>query len=121
MPGPNPTNNYIGSFQFRVTIEGINDPLDGFVKVSAITSTTENITFKHGLDRGVRKAPGRTTVDDIVLERVYSGLDEFSQWRESIVNGNIDRIELWDPATYEATVKKATAPDLAKVAHRIFG
>ena len=49
MPGPNPTNNYIGSFQFRVTIEGINDPLDGFVKVSALTSTTENISFKHGL------------------------------------------------------------------------
>ena len=30
MPGPNPTNNYIGSFQVRVTIEGINDPLDAF-------------------------------------------------------------------------------------------
>lgn len=91
MPGPNPTNNYIGSFQFRVTIEGINDPLDGFVKVSALTSTTENITFKHGLDRSVRVAPGRTKVEDITLERVYSGLDEFSAWRESIVNGSIDR------------------------------
>lgn len=91
MPGPNPTNNYIGSFQFRVTIEGINDPLDGFIKVSALTSTTENIQFKHGLDRSVRKAPGRTNFEDITLERVYSGLDEFAQWRENIVNGNIDR------------------------------
>ena len=91
MPGANPTNNYIGSFQFRVTIEGINDPLDGFTKVSPITSTTENIDFKHGLDRSVRKAPGRTSFDDITLERVYSGLDEFSQWRERIVNGELDR------------------------------
>lgn len=91
MPGANPTNNYIGSFQFRVTIEGINDPLDGFTKVSPITSTTENIDFKHGLDRSVRKAPGRTTFEDITLERVYSGLDEFSQWRERIVNGELDR------------------------------
>lgn len=91
MAGPNPTNNYIGSFQFRVTIEGINDPLDGFIKVSALTSTTENIQFKHGLDRSVRKAPGRTNFEDITLERVYSGLDEFAQWRENIVNGNIDR------------------------------
>ena len=91
MPGPNPTNNYIGSFQFRVTVEGINDPLDGFIKCSAIVSTTENIQFKHGLDRSVRKAPGRTTFEDITLERTYSGLDEFAAWREQIVNGDIDR------------------------------
>jgi phage tail-like protein len=91
MPGANPTNVYIGSFQFRVTVEGINDPLDGFIKVSSIVSTTENIEFKHGLDANVRKAPGRTTFEDITLERVYSGLDEFAAWRESIVNGTIDR------------------------------
>ncbi|MED5373164.1 MAG: phage tail protein [Myxococcota bacterium] len=87
----NPTNNYIGSFHFRVTIEGINDPLDGFLKVSKITSTTENMDFKHGLDSAVRKAPGRTTYDDITLERVYSGLDEFYAWRQAIEAGNIDR------------------------------
>ena len=38
-----------------------------------------------------------------------------------VLNGNIDRIELWDPATYDATVRKASGPDLEKVAHRIFG
>lgn len=38
-----------------------------------------------------------------------------------LVNGNIDRIELWDPARYDAMVRNATAPDLARVAHRIFG
>jgi MraZ protein len=38
-----------------------------------------------------------------------------------LLNGNIDRIELWDPSTYDATVRKATGPDLQKVAHRIFG
>jgi phage tail-like protein len=87
----NPTNNYIGSFHFRVTVEGINDPLDGFMKVSSITSTTENVDFKHGLDSSVRKAPGRTTFDAITLERVYSGLDEFYAWRQAIEAGNIDR------------------------------
>lgn len=91
MAGPNPTNNYVGTFHFRVKIEGINDPLDGFLKCSSITSSTENITFKHGLDRAVRKSPGRTNVEDIVLERVYSGLDEFAQWRQQIVDGAIDR------------------------------
>jgi phage tail-like protein len=86
-----PTNNYIGSFHFRVQIEGINDPLDGFIKVSPIVSTTENVEFKHGLDRAIRKNPGRTTFEDVVLERVYSGLDEFSLWRQRIVDGEIDR------------------------------
>ena len=87
----NPTNNYIGSFHFRVTVEGINDPLDGFIKVSALVSTTEAMDFKHGLDMVVRKAPGRTTFDDVVLTRVYSGLDEFHAWRKAIEAGNIDR------------------------------
>lgn len=91
MAGPNPTNNYLGAHHFRVTIEGINDPLDGFVKVSPIVSTTENIEFKHGLDRSIRKAPGRTNFEDVVLERVYSGLDEFSAWRQRIVDGDVDR------------------------------
>lgn len=86
-----PTNNYLGSFHFRVRIEGINDPLDGFLKISGITSKTEPIEFKHGLDRAVRKSPGRTTFSDVTLERVYSGLDEFAQWRQRIVDGEIDR------------------------------
>ena len=91
MPGATPTNNYIGSFHFRVKVDGINDPLDGFIKVSSITSTTETVEFKHGMDRAVRKNPGRTTFEDVTLERVYSGLDEFSQWRQRIVDGEIDR------------------------------
>ncbi|NNL65197.1 MAG: division/cell wall cluster transcriptional repressor MraZ [Myxococcales bacterium] len=38
-----------------------------------------------------------------------------------LLNGNIDRIEIWDPATYDTTVRKAAGADLAQVAHRIFG
>ena len=91
MSGANPTNNYLGAFQFRVQVAGINDPLYGFLKVSAITSKTEPIDFKHGMDRNIRKAPGRTSVSDVTLERVYSGLDEFAKWRQAIVNGEIDR------------------------------
>lgn len=89
--GPNPTNNYMGSFQFRVTVEGINDPLDGFIKVSGVKITTETMDFKHGMDRMVRHAPGRTKVENVTLERVYSGLDEFAKWRTDIENGTIDR------------------------------
>lgn len=91
MAGTTPTNNYIGNFNFRVRVEGINDPLDGFLKVSPIISKTEEMTFKHGLDRTVRKSPGRTNFENITLERVYSGLDEFAQWRQRIIEGTIDR------------------------------
>ncbi len=38
-----------------------------------------------------------------------------------LVNGNIDRVELWDPTVYDATVKVPTSPDFAQVRHRIFG
>lgn len=91
MPGPNPTNNYIGSFHFKVTVQGINDALDGFTSCTGIVSNTEPMEFKHGMDVVVRKAPGRTTFDPITLERVYSGVDEFTAWRDSIIAGNIDR------------------------------
>ena len=85
------TDDGSGSFQFRVTVEGINDPLDGFIKVSAIKITTESMDFKHGMDRMVRHADGRSKVEPVTLERVYSGLDEFSAWRTEVENGNIDR------------------------------
>jgi len=91
MAGKNPTGQYQGGFHFRVTISGINEPMDGFLKISEVTSETEQMTFKHGMDRVVRKAAGRTSFGDITLERVYSGLDEFSAWRDRIVNGEDDR------------------------------
>ena len=91
MAGKLPTGNYLGAFHFRVYIDGVNDPLDGFIRVSPINSKTESVEFKHGMDRVVRKAMGRTNWDPIVLERVYSGSDEFSAWRDRIVQGEDDR------------------------------
>jgi phage tail-like protein len=49
------------------------------------------MTFKHGMDRVVRKAMGRTVFNEVVLERIYSGRDEFSVWRDQIVLGVEDR------------------------------
>jgi transcriptional regulator MraZ len=37
-----------------------------------------------------------------------------------LLSGNLDRVELWDPATYEAQVQ-ATAGDLPQHAHQLFG
>lgn len=38
-----------------------------------------------------------------------------------LVNGNLDRIELWNPDTYRSTVEQAAGDDLAHVAHELFG
>ena len=38
-----------------------------------------------------------------------------------ILNGNIDRIEIWDPARWENDVATATSEDLEDFGHRIFG
>lgn len=95
------SDEYLGSHRFFVSLGGAA-PADGFTTVSAIISVTEPITFKHGMDPYVRKAPGRVTWEDITLERVYCGDDAFAAWRDSIVNGSTDRrdvvIEFQDAA-----------------------
>ena len=76
-----PTDNYVGSFQFRVYVEGINDPLDGFLKVSTCNSFSEPVEWMHGTNINIRKAPGRNNADDVILTRVYQGHDELARWR----------------------------------------
>jgi len=38
-----------------------------------------------------------------------------------LLNGNIDRVELWNPQTYRETVQVPAAPDIGHFARRIFG
>ena len=80
------TNDYLGSHRFSVQIDG-GESMDGFVSVSSIISNTEPISFKHGLDPHVRKAPGRVTWEDITLERVYTGGDDMAAWRKDLIAG----------------------------------
>jgi phage tail-like protein len=91
VPGPNATNNYIGSFHFKVSVEGFETQLDGFTSCSGVKSLTEVYDFKHGFDTHVRKAIGRTSYEPVVLERAYSGLDEFALWRDRIEAGAQER------------------------------
>lgn len=86
----NPTNNYIGSFHFRVHIEGITAPLNSFYKIGALTSAEEVVDMMHGTDRSVRKMSGRQDWDDLEMERYYEGIDELYAWRERIVDGHFD-------------------------------
>ena len=91
MPFNTPTNSFIGSFNFKVKVEGMDHEFEGFTKCSAIKAKVEAITWKNGTDMYVRKAPGRTEWEDITLERIYSGRDELHTWWEEIISGNINR------------------------------
>jgi MraZ protein len=38
-----------------------------------------------------------------------------------LLNGNIDRVELWDPETYRSQVQAPAAADVLRFAHQVFG
>ena len=84
-------DNYIGAFNFKVTIDGIEVENSKFVSVSGIVSTSETMEFMQGDDRFVMKQPGRAMFEDVELKRVYQQVDSFYQWREYIERGIVDR------------------------------
>jgi len=84
-------DNYIGAFNFKVTIDGVEVENSKFVSVSGIVSTSETMEFMQGDDRFVMKQPGRAMFEDIELKRVYQQVDSFYQWREFIERGIVDR------------------------------
>ena len=90
-----PTEELFGAYHFLLEIQGvINDNrviVGGFKSVSGMDSETEIIEFKQGNDMVVRKKPGRTTYNNIVLERGYTATDDLWQWRKNIEDGKIDR------------------------------
>jgi len=91
-----PTEELYGGFNFFLEIGGLNTGKEktivgGFKSMSGMTSETEIIEFKQGNDIIVRKKPGRTTFNNIVLERGYTATDDLFQWRKNIEDGKIDR------------------------------
>lgn len=81
--GTYPTGAFIGTFQFKVQVEGINDPFDGFTKISEIKKEIEIMEWMEGTGRGVRKGLGRMKCGDVSLERAYQGMDDFYTWFET--------------------------------------
>jgi phage tail-like protein len=84
-------DSYIGAFNFKVTIDGVEVQNAKFTSVSGVVSTSETMEFMHGDDRYVMKQPGRAMFEDIELKRIYQQVDAFYEWRLKIENGNIER------------------------------
>lgn len=81
----------IGQFNFIVEIDGMES--SAFLSVSGLSSETEVLLFRSGNDRSaaVRKLPGLQKYGDVTLKRGYIGNNELYQWRQQIVDGNVDR------------------------------
>jgi phage tail-like protein len=78
-------------FNFLVEIDGI--AVAGFSECSGLTTHTDVIEYREGADKrnSVRKLPGLTHYDPIVLKRGLTQDKSLWKWRQSIVNGVIDR------------------------------
>lgn len=83
--------DHVGNFNFIVEIEGLT--AGRFEAVDGLDSETEVIEYQNGDDPIIRKRPGRTTFDNITLERGYAdeSMDDLRQWREQIIQGKVER------------------------------
>ncbi|MFN2419062.1 MAG: phage tail protein [Candidatus Limnocylindria bacterium] len=71
------------SFKFRVKWDGRY--VAGVTHVSALRRTTEVVEHREGGDAStVRKSPGKTRYDAIVLERGLTHDPEFEQWANKV-------------------------------------
>ena len=90
-----PTEELFGAYNFFLEVAGITQDqkiiVGGFKTMSGMDSETEVVEFKQGNDKVVRKKPGRTTYQNIVLERGFTATDDLWKWRKNIEDGIIDR------------------------------
>lgn len=88
MPNRRPFD-HIGAFNFKLEIEGVTD--GAVLHVSGLTARTDVVSFKDGSDIIVRHRPGRSHIDNFVVRRGYSNVDELYDWYDKVRNGKIER------------------------------
>jgi phage tail-like protein len=72
-------------FKFRVKWDGRY--IAGVAKVSGLKRTTEVVTHREGGDpSSVRKSPGQTTYEPIILQRGRTHDTEFEKWANKVWN-----------------------------------
>ena len=82
---------FVGQWNFKVEINGIETKDSKFLSVSGITSETEMIEYKYSGDAYTQAIPGKYKFSNVELTRVYrTQSDVFLSWRENIENGQDD-------------------------------
>jgi phage tail-like protein len=78
---PDPYRN----FKFEVEIDGFVRA--GFSKVTGLSRTTEEISYREGGENETpHKLPGQTSFGDVTMERGISDDDDFQNWSDTIFN-----------------------------------
>ena len=89
MPTGDRNDPYRG-YNFLVEIEGVTTA--GFRECSGLDTSQDPIEYREGnMPRTVRKLPGLVKYANIVLKRGYAGSDELWNWREKVMDGNVER------------------------------
>jgi len=78
-------------FNFLVEIDGITQA--GFSEVSGLDASTPSVDYRQGDfgTRGVSKLPGINTYGAITLKRGLTVDRELYDWREKVIDGEIER------------------------------
>ena len=78
------------SYNFLVEIDGITQA--GFQECSGLDSTTDAIDYREGNDPPhVRKLTGLQKYSPVTLKRGITDSDELWKWRQSVVDGKVER------------------------------
>lgn len=78
------------NFNFRVEIDGITQA--GFAEVTLGGTTNAPLEYREGIDRPtVRKLPGTTKYDNIVLKWGLTDSRELYTWYTDVTKGKIER------------------------------
>lgn len=88
MPAPQRDDPY-KNFNFLVEIDGIARA--AFSEVSGLESETTVVEYRTGSDFGTRKLPGLTKYANIVLRRGITQDADLWDWRQSVVDGDVQR------------------------------
>lgn len=82
---------HLGS-QFALELEGIE--LARFTGCTGLSINTEVVEYQDTLANGnpvIRKRPGRTKYEDIVLKRGLSADKAITDWHQKVVDGAVER------------------------------
>ncbi|MFT5682566.1 MAG: phage tail-like protein [Myxococcota bacterium] len=104
-------DKYLGSFNFRISINSIAQEKMKVVSINNIVSESDIVEYMLGPEPYVRKIPGKAKFAEIEITRIYQGYDSFYDWRTKIEDGIDDlrdvTVEILAP-DLETTVRKMT-------------
>jgi phage tail-like protein len=84
-----PRNDPYKAFRFHVELDGLTAA--AFSEVSGLESETVVVEYRTGSEHGLRKLPGLTKYSNIVLKRGITQDAELWNWRQRVIEGNLDR------------------------------